>query len=306
MIREKLFSDIRQVLRASIDFASIVLHPLCRLLEKNRVRILCYHRVCNLPETDDVMRYLNVPPAMFALQMVFLSQNGFNVITLEQFIEHRDKNMKFPPKSIIITFDDGYRDNYLNAFTILEKHNFKGTFFVATDYISSNRVFNWLRLGDESLAHSRENEEYWLPLRREEIREMGNQGACFGSHTKSHCHLNEVEQGKAMEELTGSKEYLEEVLAKPVSCFCYPFGEFSRPIKASVKIAGYKAAVSTKWGSNTLKSNPTELRRITIEEKDSLDRFVRKVDGAYDWWFRWLVPLMVSVQQLIYQRQRRK
>lgn len=281
----------------AIDLVSIAVHPLCRFFGKNRVQILCYHRICDLPESDDVPEYFNVPPVAFAQQMAFLSQNGYNVITLEQFVEHRDKNRKPPPKSVIIVFDDGYRDNYLNAFPILENYSFKGTFFLVTDCIDSNRIFHWLTLGEELLAHSQKNKQYWLPLSKREILEMDARGACFGSHTKSHCDLNKVDQDKAIDELTGSKEHLEDMLGKPVICFCYPYGEVSKSVRGLVKAAGYKVAVTIKGGSNTLKDDPFELRRVIIERKDSLGRFIRKVDGAYDWWYGWLLPVVMLVSR---------
>ncbi len=299
-------SGIEHFLRVGIDIISIIVHPLCRLWGKNRVRVLCYHRVCNLPETDDVMKYLHVPLAAFTEQMAFLARGNYNIITLEQLIDYRDNNREPPPKTIIMTFDDGYRDNYVNAFPSLQRYNLKGTFFLVTDYIDRDRIFSWLKLDEKSLAHSQQSRQYWMPLSREEILSMSAQGACFGSHTKSHCHLNEIDPSKVGEELVGSREYLEEILATPVRCFGYPYGEVSKSVKALVKVAGYHSAVGTKWGSNTLKSDFLELRRITIEGKDSLGRFSRKVDGAYDWWFGWLVPLVITIQQIKFPRGQRK
>jgi len=245
---------------------------------------------------------LNVPPKVFAQQMAFLSQNGFNVITLEQFIDYRNENKKLPPKTVIITFDDGYRDNYLNAFPILEKHNFKATFFVVTDYINSDEIFHWLQLGEQSLFHFQENRQYWLPLSQQSILDMSAQGACFGSHTKTHCCLSDVDENRVMEELNGSREYLEKILLKPVRCFSYPYGGMNKSVGGLVKAGGYRAAVTTKRGGNSLKSEPLQLRRIAIYGQDSLDKFVRIVEGAYDW-FEYLLPAIIFIQRLIFQRK---
>ena len=300
-----LFSGLGSIFRAGIDFISIVIYPVAKLLGKNKIRILCYHRVCDLPETKDIMHWLNICPEVFAQQMAFLTQNGFNVITLEQLVSYKEKKTKPPPKTVILTFDDGYRDNYLNAFPILEKYGFKGTFFVVTDYIGSDRIFHWLKLGEKSLAHSRENRPYWLPLSPKEMLEMSARGACFGSHSKTHLYLSDIDEDEAIEELKQSKEYLERLLSKPVRCFAYPFGNFNKSVKGLVKAAGYKMAVTVKAGSNTLRSSPFELRRTVIEAKDSPSRFRRKVEGAYDWWLR-LAPLVGSVGQILFQWQRRK
>jgi len=289
------------VFRVCIDFISDVFHPLLRFLTRNQVRILCYHRICDLPQTKDAMDSLNVCPAVFAQQMAFLSQNRFNVITLDQFISHSYKNRKLPPKAIIITFDDGYRDNYINAFTILKKYNLEATFFVVTDCINSTEVFPWLKPGEQSLALSQENKQYWLPLSKQDILDMGAHGASFGSHTRSHCGLGDVDESRAMEELRGSKEQLEQILMRQVKCFSYPYGNFSESVLNLVKAAGYEAAVTIKRGGNTLKSDPFELRRIIITAQDSPTRFKRKVEGIGDW-FEYLLPAIGFIQRIVFRR----
>jgi peptidoglycan/xylan/chitin deacetylase (PgdA/CDA1 family) len=293
---------LKNILPSCVDLVSIIIHPLSRLLGRKRVRILCYHRVCDLPETSDSMSFLNVSPEAFTQQVKFLSQGGFNVITLEELIEYKRKNIKLPPKTVILTFDDGYRDNYLNAFPILKKYSLRGTFFIVTDYIGSDRLFHWLKLGEKSLVHFQEKRQYWLPLSQEEILEMNAHGACFGSHTKSHCCLTQVDESEAMGELVGSKGCLEEILEKPVTCFCYPYGEVNRSARNWVRRAGYQAAVA-KWGSNTEKTDLFKLRRIPINSRDSLTKFRRKVEGAYDWWFDRVLPLVIGVWEAVSRRR---
>lgn len=295
---------LRGAFRVSVEIISTLVHPFSRSVLTGRIRILCYHRVCDLPHTDDVMHALHVSTGAFDEQMAFLAGNGFNVITLEQLVRYRDKNQQPPPKTIIVTFDDGYRDNYLNAFTIMEKYGLKGTFFVVTDYTTSNKVFQWLRLGQASLAHLDENRQYWVPLSAEEIREMSAQGSCFGSHTKTHCRLTHVSGRQAQEELKGSKAWLEALLDRPITCFSYPFGAMNDLIRNWVDAAGYRVAVA-KVGSNTLKSNFLELRRFSVSSEDSLSKFIRKVEGAYDWQFNWLMPLLDSAKRTIRRWGRR-
>jgi peptidoglycan/xylan/chitin deacetylase (PgdA/CDA1 family) len=231
--------------------------------------------------------------------MEFLSQNGFNIITLDEFINHKDKNKKMPPKSIIITFDDGYADNYINALTVLEKYNFKATFFVVTDYIDSARIFQWLRFNNKPFSQYHGNKACWLPLSRQHILDMSAHGACFGSHTMTHCALDMVEESKAIEELRGSREYLEGILSKPVSYFSYPFSRANKNVKELVRTAGYRAAV-IGIGANTLSSDFLELRRIEILRQDSISKFKRKVEGAYDW-YPYLLSILIFVRRILYK-----
>ncbi len=261
---------------------AIVNLPLYGLIGRKRVRILLYHKVCDLPPN----KYHDhaVPPASFAWQMEYLFRNRFNVITLEQFVECKEKKIKPPPKSVIITFDDGYMENYLNALPILERYDFKATFFITSDYIDSEEPFRWLDWDELLLSQFRENKTDWLPLSRQMLRTMSDCGFSIGSHTKSHPALTAVEESVAIEEVKGSKQRLEEILSKPVTSFSYPYGELNETVKSLVKAAGYKVAVGTMMGpANTIKSDFFELSRVAFVRRDSFLRFKNKVRGAYDW-----------------------
>ena len=260
---------------------AIINLPLYELIGKRRVRILLYHKVCDLPEGK--YRDHAVPPASFARQMEFLFQNRFNVITLEQFLEYKEKNIKPPPKSVIITFDDGYMENYINAYPILERYNFKATFFIVTDYIDSEEPFRWLDWDKLLLSQFQEKKTDWLPLNRQMILTMSASGFSFGSHTKSHCPLNQVEKEVAIEELKGSKECLEEILAKPIASFSYPYGELNETVKSLIRAAGYRVAVDGMGPGNTIESDFFKLSRVAFGRRDSFLRFKNKVRGAYDW-----------------------
>jgi peptidoglycan/xylan/chitin deacetylase (PgdA/CDA1 family) len=272
------------VVRVMVDIISVCYRPFAAVFGNNKVRILCYHRVCDIPETKDYVRNITVKPVEFERQMSFLSENGFNVITLEQFIE--EKIARHPPekKTIVITFDDGYRDNYLNAFPILKRYEFNASFFLVTDYIGGDSVFPWLKLTEASLRHYQANTQYWLPLKEEDIIAMSSGGACFGSHTRSHCYLRQVGESQALEELKSSRTRLEEILKKPVRCFCYPFGGVDKNLIRLVGLSGYEAATGLITGSNTNKSDFLNLKRISIDGQDSFIKYKMKVAGGYDWY----------------------
>jgi len=173
-----MIKKLKKLRHNAADFISIIVHPLFRLLRKKRIRILLYHRVCDLPEEAGFVFY--VTTEAFSQQMEFLSRNGFNVMTLDELTDYRDKYKKLPPKSIIITFDDGYSDNYVNAFPILQRYNLKATFFIATAYINSQNIFPWLELDKRSFQHYQEDKASWLPLTRQNILDMAAHGASFG------------------------------------------------------------------------------------------------------------------------------
>ena len=97
--------------------------------------VLLYHRIADL--MDDPQQ-LSVGIKKFEEQIIFLKEN-FNVISLKQLNECLEKHESFPEKSVVITFDNGYYDNYVNAFRILKKHKVPATFFISTDYIDSDK-----------------------------------------------------------------------------------------------------------------------------------------------------------------------
>ena len=292
---------LRWIWLNGIDFISIMIHPLCKLLGKDHVRILFYHRVCDIPRGIEFSFY--VTPTAFAQQMGFLSRNRFNIITLDELIDYKDKSKTPPPNTIIITFDDGYADNYVNAFPILEKYNFKATFFIVTDYIDSEQVFDWLKLDKWPLLDQPENKASWLPFNQQHILDMQARGASFGSHTKTHCALNKIKEEEAIKEIENSKKWLEEILSKPIRCFSYPYGGMNERVKGLVKDAGYEIAVAGT-GANTMKSDFLELRRIEIQPGDSLSKFKRKVNGAYDW-LEYMLPVAKFMQVFLSLGQRR-
>ena len=169
-------------------------------------------------------------------------------------------------KLIVITFDDGYRDNYVNAFPIMKEFGLKGCVFCVSDEI-----------GKESF------------LRLEEIHEMADAGFEFGSHTMSHPELVHLDEKSKWLEISESKKRLEEMLGIPIPYFCYPKGFWDEEGVDMVATAGYAAACSNRPGSNDwrhlLRRNSNDiylLRRTEISGFDDLGDFRRKLNGAYD------------------------
>ncbi|MDD5217941.1 MAG: polysaccharide deacetylase family protein [Candidatus Omnitrophica bacterium] len=182
----------------------------------------------------------------------------------------RDTCPVIPPqddqKHIIITFDDGYRDNYVNAFPIMKEFGLKGCVFCVSDEIGKGSF-----------------------LRVEEIHAMADAGFEFGSHTMSHPELVHLDEKSKWLEISESKKRLEEMLGIPIPYFCYPKGFWDEEGVDMVATAGYAAACSNRPGSNDwrhlLRRNSNDiylLRRTEISGFDDLGDFRRKLNGAYD------------------------
>lgn len=236
---------------------------------KPEIPILMYHKIRDL--SKDNPKFLTwVSPTQFKNQMEWLYQNKYTTISFDTLIE----DMEIPSKSIIITFDDGFKDNYTNAFPILKKYGFTATIFLTTDYIG--RTNEW----DKKF-----NELIFPMLSVKEIKEMNEYGISFGAHTCSHPDLRKLTKQEAEKEIRKSKTKIEELIGKPVTTFCYPFGLFNDETKQIVKEVGFKCACSVRIGPLRVKDDVYAIRRIPIYPQDNGWKFKFKISNWYFWLF---------------------
>ena len=237
-----------KALRSSLS--SVVYHG-TRLLDRKQkgTRMLCYHRV-----NDSEKNYLTVSTRHFRDQMKFLFNEGYQTISLSSLLAGEGNG-----RNIVITFDDGFRDNFECAYPILKEFGFRATIFCVAD---------------------RMNTEGYLT--RQDIREMRASGFEFGSHTISHPHLLRLKADKKWQEIFGSKKMLEDLTQNRVDFFCYPYGEYDKESVALVKKVGYLGACSNNPGANDGKMDHYLLKRTEVSPDDSLNDFKKKMAGAFD------------------------
>lgn len=270
----------------------IIIWPICLFLDlflkikrpfekNNSIRILNYHSISSNIK-DESFSYVSVSLKVFSAQMKFLYDNNFNIIDLDDFLEIKKNKQQIPPKMIILTFDDGYANNYINAFPIISKYSFKAVISVITEYIDKNIPFPWI---NQFLLEDGDDKKLILPLSKKQLKTMNDYGISIASHTRSHRSLSRLDKQDVMKEIMESKKNLEDILGKKVKYFTYPYGswgDYDKEDKRIVKSAGYEAALSTKVGTNNIESDIYELRRIPIYNIDGISNFKRKVNGTYD------------------------
>ncbi|MBD3843842.1 MAG: polysaccharide deacetylase family protein [Campylobacterales bacterium] len=167
---------------------------------------------------------------------------------------------KIPNRSFAITFDDGFEDNYINAFPILQKYNFK-----ATVYLVPNLEYN-----------SWEGKKPLLKIKQ--IIEMQNSRLVeFGSHTKLHKNLLTLRDDQVISEVEESKKEIEGITKKECKSFAYPYGKFNENIIKIVKNAGYISAVTVKRGLFSKDDESFSVKRIGILGTESFFDFYLKV-----------------------------
>jgi peptidoglycan/xylan/chitin deacetylase (PgdA/CDA1 family) len=253
------------------------------------IPILAYHEICDLPKEMRVKHSYNVPSSDFKEQMEFLRKNNYTIIALEKLVSFVTKKQELPRRSLVITFDDGYKKNYTEAFPILRQYNFPASIFLATDYIGTKEVFPWL---SDLCAGDKKVKGNWIPLSWQEITEMSGDGITFGSHTCSHVNIRHVSKGTFEKEIEKSRNTIEGQISRQVNLFCYPvsFPEYRRCYRGVIQETrgillrtGFVGACTTIIGTNSLSSDPFRLRRIQIRNSDNLFTFKAKLEGAYNW-----------------------
>ena len=225
--------------------------------------ILMYHAFSSTGERAS--RYI-LPQHRFTQQMALLKLLGYQTITLEEYLDYLTTYRLVPERSLVITIDDGYLDNFQLALPVLHRFGFKATIFTVSDGLGGSN--NW---DDGSPLTGR------LMMSALQARELQYTGISLGSHTCSHPKLTEISLEKSWEEIYRSKTEMEREFGASVQTFAYPHGSYNPSILDQVKHAGYLGACSVKRGLNTSAAPQFELYRTEVFGSTSLFQFLISV-----------------------------
>jgi peptidoglycan/xylan/chitin deacetylase (PgdA/CDA1 family) len=253
-----------------------IAHPLAKLTgwtAKCCVPILHYHSISeNLFGKVHPYNQINTSAFVFAKQMRWLRNEGYRTLSLPELLAGFDASADLS-KKIVITFDDGYRDFYTDAFPVLRQCGFGAAVFLATDRIQNSPA----RLeGADYLSWS-------------EVKELHAQGMIFGSHSVTHADLRSLTPEEIDYEICGSKELIEDKLGAPVDSFSYPFEfpeedrDFTQYLSDILQNCGYCNGVSSTIGRATPKDSPLFLPRLRVNSWDDVELLRAKLEGGYDW-----------------------
>ncbi|MGI6119189.1 MAG: polysaccharide deacetylase family protein [Desulfosporosinus sp.] len=215
------------------------------------VPILYYHSI--MQESGNELR---MPPEQFELQMAYLKDNGYQSVSLKQLYQALYKGGTLPAKPFVITFDDGYVDNYTNAFPILKKYGFTATVFMVTSYINGEGFLSWSQL-----------------------KELAANGWEIEGHTANHPYLTKLAPSTLLSELNISKELLENELKQPVNFFAYPYGDLNDDVVQVLKDTGYLMAVTTERGWADGKEDAWHLQRVYCYASMGINEFKRRMQN---------------------------
>ncbi|MGB0466462.1 MAG: polysaccharide deacetylase family protein [Pontibacterium sp.] len=222
-------------------------------------RILMYHMVT---EHRDGAKFnkLRVRPAAFDSQIGWLSENGYYFALMSELVNPD----ALPPKTVVLTFDDGFEDNFIHAHPVLLKYNAKATLYLVQDRfdrdwsVSKKAHHNSGELKDET------------KLTDAQVRQMLDSGCWeLGGHTRTHVNLSRLNQAEKIQEISGSKQALEQKFDTQLSSFAYPFGIYDLLDTDIVQQAGFDTAVTTVEGiDENIMASCFELKRVKISGKD--------------------------------------
>lgn len=243
----------------SIIFVAVFFTAQAALRSIYVVPIPMYHSIDTI--STEANRMLVVSPENFKRQMEFLKNNRYNVIALDELADIINSKRKIPPKTLCITLDDGYENNYKYAYPVLKRLRLPATIFIMANFVNMPGY-----------------------LTSAQIKEMADNGIYIGSHTKSHFWLGGQDIKKAREEIFESKQALERLTSKKVNFFCYPAGGFTKQARQLVVDAGYQGAVATNPGKKYPKQDLYALKRLRISKQcNNLFVFWIETSGYYTW-----------------------
>lgn len=217
---------------------------------KNQIKIpvLMYHYVRDENTTNELI----VSIKNFEKQMKYLKDNKYKTLSLDELYTILKTKSNPYEKSVVITFDDGYTDNYINAYPILKKYGQSSTIFMISSKLNVKP-------------------DYFMTT--DNILELQANGIDIENHTETHEKLATIPYSKQLQTIDNGKRCLERTLEKSTNYFAYPYGSYNSDTIKALKATNHLMAFTTKKGYVTEKSDLFELNRFMIFQNTDLDQF---------------------------------
>ena len=231
---------------------------------RNAIPILLYHSVADGPGGD---RW-SVSRAAFAAHLDLLVEEGWRSTTVSELADGLGAGRELPPKTVCVTFDDGFADFHSDALPLMEERGIASTLYVTTSAV-----------GD---GHRRPQDNPWgaAMVSWEQLAEISTRNVEIGGHSHHHVELDTLRPSSVSEEVTTCKAQLEDRLGIPVRSFAYPHGYSSASVRAAVRKAGYLSACSVKNALSSPSDDLFTLPRLMLSRDTTLEQLRRWTSGT--------------------------
>lgn len=239
----------------------IFFNLISNVMSRGEVLVMAYHSI----DRNDSINSVN--PEVFRKQIEYLRRN-YEIVSLKRIVDFAEKGRAPCRRCVAITFDDGYRDNYLNAYPYLKKNGIPATVFVAVGYVQKEMALNGIPL---------------KMLSWEEILEMSENNISIEAHTVSHPNLQRMNAKDVENEIISSKEEIEKNTGREVNYFCYPSGRYNKEVVDLVKSLGFKGAFG---GEGLIKQDedPFIINRVSVDRSINFYMFKTRLTKALEWY----------------------
>ncbi len=248
-----------------------------RKLSPSSIPVLMYHRVPDAPIATKHRTF--VTKGNFEKQLQFFTRRGLQSITFQDYLAFSTGAKplsKFPQKPFILTFDDGYLDNFNNMLPLAQKHGYKGVLFLLGDFSVSG---NFWDIGEDVEANR--------IMTTEQKKVFVDQGWEIGAHTLTHPHLTRLSDEDVLNELRESRDRIEHELKTTVVSFAYPFGTYDDRVKDLVKQTGFEFGISTDTGGVTIEDDRFAVFRVNMFPEESTFNLFKKTSSWYRKYYKW-------------------
>jgi peptidoglycan/xylan/chitin deacetylase (PgdA/CDA1 family)/glycosyltransferase involved in cell wall biosynthesis len=277
---------LQQRVRADYDLAAIAARVLA-VYESARMKkavpdfipVLMYHKIPDAPLATKHQVF--VTRADFEKHLAYFKAHNFTPITFldyQEFASGRRSLAGFPRRPIILTFDDGYTDNYTNLLPLMQQYGYRGVLYL---------------LGDFDVRYNKWDADFDPTEPRADIMDRAQKQAFvaagweIGAHTMSHSKLPELSAAEALVEMQHSKAALETVLDTEIISFAYPYGALNEDVKAQAQKAGFTYAVATDTGGLHLEDDRMQIFRVNIFPHETPGSLFKKTATWYRKYYRW-------------------
>jgi len=266
--------DINKIMPEILKTYSTVI---MRKLSPAPIPVLMYHKV-----SDAVLKTKHrtfVTKENFEKHLRFFKQRGLTAITFKDYLAFSTGKKPlsgFPEKPFIITFDDGYLDNFHNMLPLTEKYGFKGVLFLLGDFSADG---NFWDVGEDVEANRL--------MTTEQKQAFVDCGWEIGAHTMRHPRLTELNIEEVRLEITKSRKCIEQKLQTTVISFAYPFGNYDDSVKDLVKQAGFDFGIATDSGGYTIEDDRLAVFRVNMFPQESLFSLFKKTSSWYRKYYQW-------------------